>query len=186
MVHFCTYKFKGYTYTCKLFQNVPFNWEKTKLLPLSTSHLQSPSRYSFLCHPSSVSARVCRSPGSPRSAGQHNTDKPSVPAQKRPPGWDFFYWFLHADHTNPCLPVVGGRLLKRLVKLELDFSSFEGALRLHAYNPLVVHGHYQVGLGAIPHLPDCKTHTCRTGRVKSQICIRYNTLKGQMYDWNLV
>lgn len=63
-------------------------------------------------------------------------------------------------HTNPRLPVVCGRLVKRFVELESDLSGLECALRLHAHNPLIVHGHYQIGLGSIPHLPGCKSHTC--------------------------
>lgn len=62
--------------------------------------------------------------------------------------------------TNPGLPIVCGRLLKGLVELELDLSSLEGALRLQAYNPLIVHSHYQVGLGPVPNLPGGKSHTC--------------------------
>lgn len=50
--------------------------------------------------------------------------------------------FCPSEHSNPGLPVVRGRLIKRFVEFELDFRGFEGALRLHAYSPLIVHGHY--------------------------------------------
>lgn len=140
-----------------------------KSLPLSTSHQTPPSRYLFLCRPSSVSAQVCRSPESPRSAGQHNTDKAVDPSHRPPPAvmwhiWHFSFFnfplFLPSDHTDPCLPVVGGGLLKWLVELELDFGRLEGALGLHAHHPLVVHGHHQVGFGPVAHLPGREAHTC--------------------------
>ena len=62
-----------------------------KSLPLSTSHQTPPSRYLFLCRPSSVSAQVCRSPESPRSAGQHNTDKAVDPSHRPPRLWCDIY-----------------------------------------------------------------------------------------------
>lgn len=189
MRHFCTNCFKAFRQAVAQLQHnylVLFPRKKpgkAKSLPLSISHLRSLSRYSFLCHPSSVSAQVCRSPESPRSAGQQRRDKPLVPAQKRPPRCVFF--FLPSDPTNPRLPVVGGRLFKGLVELELDFSSFEGALRLHAYNPLVVHGHYQIGLGPIPHLPGRKSHTCRVGGQDHQDA--WNTTHWWVrYVWKLI
>lgn len=80
-----------------------------------------------------------------------------------------------SEHTNPRLSVVGGRLFKRLVELELNFGSFEGALRLHAYNPLLVHGHYQIGFGPIPHLPGRKSHTCKAGGQDHQNALIYQT-----------
>lgn len=81
-----------------------------------------------------------------------------IPPQKRLT--NVVILFLPADHTNPGLPVVCGGLLERLVELEFDFSCLECALRLQAYSPLLIHGHYQVGLGSIPHLPGCKSYTC--------------------------
>ena len=78
--------------------------------------------------------------------------------------WHFSFFnfplFLPSDHTDPCLPVVGGGLLKWLVELELDFGRLEGALGLHAHHPLVVHGHHQVGFGPVAHLPGREAHTC--------------------------
>lgn len=67
-----------------------------------------------------------------------------------------------AEQTDRRLPVVCGRLLERHVELEPYFSGFEGALRLEADDPVVFHGHYQIGLGPIPHLAGRKPHTCKT------------------------
>lgn len=85
------------------------------------------------------------------------------PAQWRPPRWLWCVQLPSRHRTNPCLPVVGGHLLKRLVEFELDFGVFEGALRLHANCPLIVHGDHQVGLGPITHLPGRESNTCRGG-----------------------
>lgn len=87
--------------------------------------------------------------------GQQRTDKPGHPRTLR-----------HRDgpgcvRTNPRLPVVGGRLIEWLVEFELDFGVFEGALRLHAHSPLVVHAEHQIGFGSIAHLSGCEPNTCR-------------------------
>ena len=71
--------------------------------------------------------------------------------------------------TNPGLPVVGGRLVERLVEFELDFGVFEGALSLHAHGPLLVHAEHQIGLGPIAHLSGCEPNTCRIKLMHEQI-----------------
>lgn len=69
--------------------------------------------------------------------------------------------------TNPRLPVVGGRLFEGLVQFEFDFGVFEGALRLHAHHPLVVHADHQIGFGPIAHLTGCEPNTCRDNLKKN-------------------
>lgn len=74
--------------------------------------------------------------------------------------------------TDPRLPVVGGRLVERLVEFKLDFGGLEGALGLHANYPLIVHAHYQVGFGPVSHLPGRKPHTCREGGKSSDLYLK--------------
>lgn len=129
--------------------------------PLLIFRLRSPSRWSSPCRPSSASARACRSPGSPRSAGQRgHRDR----ARESPHGADrspalLFVW-PRTGPTDPRLPVVGGGLVEGLAELEADLGGFEGALGLHAHDPLLVHAHDQVGLGPVPHLAGGEAHTC--------------------------
>ena len=61
--------------------------------------------------------------------------------------------------TDRRLPVVSRGLLKRLVQFEFNLGGLKGALGLHAYEPLVVHTHYKVGLGPVSYLTGGETHT---------------------------
>jgi len=68
-----------------------------------------------------------------------------------------------SDRADLGLPIVRGGLIERLAELELDLGGLEGALRLQAHHPVILHAHDQIGLGPIPHLPGREAHTCTAG-----------------------
>lgn len=166
MRHFCANFFKAWLQSYNEFTWFYFPEKTTTKKTIILTAINFPSEISLSIFVS-LPSQVCFCTSLPFSRvttvcrGNRTETSLLTPAQKRPP--QTVMCFLPSRHTDPCLPVVSGRLFKWLVELELDFSGFEGALSLHANYPLIVQGHYQIGLGPIAHLPGRKPHTCRAG-----------------------